>query len=80
VHVLIAKPGFKTLISQIYMPDDPNLESDVQFGVTRHLIANLVRHDEQQPDDATVQPPWYSVEYTFVLEAGESKLPKPPIK
>jgi len=80
VHVLIAKPGFKTLISQIYMPDDPNLESDVQFGVTRHLIADLVRHDEPQPSDPTAQSPWYSVDYTFVLEPGESKLPKPPIK
>ena len=80
VHVLIVKPGFKTLISQVYMPDDPRLESDVQFGVTRHLIANLVKHDESQPDDPHVQPPWYSVDYTFVLEPGESKLPKPPIK
>ena len=80
VHVLVAKPGFKTLISQIYMPDDPRLESDVQFGVTRHLIADLVTHDEPHSDDPNVQPPWYSVDYTFVLEPGESKLPKPPIK
>jgi catechol 1,2-dioxygenase len=80
VHVLIVKPGLKTLISQIYMPDDPRLESDVQFGVTRHLIANLVKHDEPQPDDPHMQPPWYSVDYTFILEPGESKLPKPPIK
>lgn len=80
VHVLIVKPGFKTLISQIYMPDDPRLESDVQFGVTRHLIANLVKHDEPRPDDPHVQVPWYSVDYTFVMQPGESKLPQPPIK
>ena len=80
VHVLIAKARFKTLISQIYMPDDPRLESDVQFGVTRHLIAKLVKHDEPRADDRTVQPPWYSVDYTFVLEPGESRLPQPPIK
>jgi catechol 1,2-dioxygenase len=80
VHVLIAKPGFKTLISQIYMPDDPWLDTDVQFGVTRHLIADLVQHDDPRPDDPTVQPPWYSVDYTFDLEPGESKLPQPPIK
>ena len=80
VHVLIVKPGFKTLISQIYMPDDPRLETDVQFGVTRHLIADLVRHEEPQPQDPTVLPPWYSVDYTFVLDPGESRLPQPPIK
>ena len=43
------KPGFKTLISQIYDPEDKNIETDVQFGVTRHLIGNYVRHDERVP-------------------------------
>ena len=80
VHVMVVKPGFKTLISQIYMPDDPWLETDVQFGVRRNLIADLVKHDEPPADDPTVQPPWYSVDYNFTLEPGESKLPKAPIK
>ena len=44
VHFLIFKPGFKTLISQVYLQDDPNLESDVQFGVTRPLVGNYIRH------------------------------------
>ena len=35
LHFLVYKPGFKTLISQIYDPEDKNIESDVQFGVTR---------------------------------------------
>src|SRR5690242_9570228 len=38
LHFLIFKEGFKTLISQIYSPDDPNLQTDSQFGVTRALI------------------------------------------
>src|SRR3954451_24560630 len=46
VHALIFKPGFKTLISQVYVDDDENLESDVQFGVTRALIGDFVKHDE----------------------------------
>src|SRR5437016_7401813 len=36
LHFLAAKDGFKTLISQVYSPDDPHIETDVQFGVTRH--------------------------------------------
>ena len=28
---MIYKPGFKTLISQIYVPDDEHIDSDVQF-------------------------------------------------
>jgi catechol 1,2-dioxygenase len=77
VHALILKPGFKTLISQVYADDDPNLESDAQFGVTRALIGRFECHDEPHPD-ATV--PWYSLDYTFAMEPGEARLPRPPIK
>src|SRR5581483_5207609 len=45
LHFLVYKPGFKTLISQLYVPDDAHIETDVQFGVTRHLIGKYVRHD-----------------------------------
>ncbi len=41
LHFLAYKGGFKTLISQLYAPDDRYIENDVQFGVTRHLIGNL---------------------------------------
>ena len=41
LHFLTYKPGFKTLISQIYIPDDKNIETDVQFGVTRAFDRQL---------------------------------------
>src|ERR1700761_851045 len=44
VHVLIYKPGYKTHISQVYANDDKNLETDAQFGVTKTLVGNFVRH------------------------------------
>ena len=50
LHFMIYKPGFKTLISQIYVPDDEHLDSDVQFGVTRALIGDYVRHDEPEAE------------------------------
>jgi catechol 1,2-dioxygenase len=80
LHFLIYKPGFKTLISQIYVNDDERLDSDVQFGVTRALIGNYVRHDNGAAPAADVEPPWYSLDYTFPMEAGEARLPRPPIK
>ena len=80
VHLLLFKPGFKTLVSQVFMPDDDHLEDDVQFGVTRSLIGHLVRHDEPAPDQPRVEAPWYSLDHTFVLEPGEATLPVPPIK
>jgi catechol 1,2-dioxygenase len=80
LHVLASKDGFKTLISQVYVPDDPYLETDVQFGVTRRLIGNYVRHEDEPAPDPGVDGPWYSLEYTFMMEPGESKLPAAPIK
>jgi catechol 1,2-dioxygenase len=79
LHFLILKPGFKTLISQIYSNDDDKLETDVQFGVTRALIGNYLCHDDAAPaPDVTGE--WYSLDQTFVMEPGKSRLPKPPIQ
>jgi catechol 1,2-dioxygenase len=79
MHALILKPGYKTLISQVYADDDPHLETDVQFGVTRALIGRYERHDEPHPTEPDVGVAWYSLDYTFVMEPGEARLPRPPI-
>jgi catechol 1,2-dioxygenase len=79
LHVLAFKEGYKTLITQVFVDDDERLESDVVFGVTRHLIGDYRRHDEAAAE-ADVSPPWYSLDYEFVMEPGEAKLPNPPIK
>lgn len=79
VHVLAHKHGFKTLISQIYVDDTDYLTSDVQFGVTRALVGKLVAHDTPHPTDGDVGQ-WFTLDHTLVLEAGESRLPIPPIK
>lgn len=80
VHALIFKPGFKTLISQVYADDDENLESDVQFGVTSALIGHFEKHEDAHPAHPDAGVPWYSLDYTYVMEPGEAKLPRPPIK
>jgi catechol 1,2-dioxygenase len=80
IHALVFKEGYKTLTSQVYADDDPNLETDVQFGVTRALVGKFVRHDAPHPTERSIEAPWYSLDYTFVMEPGEARLPKPPIK
>jgi catechol 1,2-dioxygenase len=80
LHALIVKPGYKVLISQVYDPKDPHISTDVQFGVTKALMGDYVRHDEAHPSDPAVTTPWYSLDYTYVMEPGETVLPKPPIK
>ena len=69
LHFLIEKPGYKTIASQVYDPEDPHLETDSQFGVTKALIGDY----RKQPDGS------YSLEFTFVLEPGEARRPKAPI-
>jgi hydroxyquinol 1,2-dioxygenase len=72
IHFMIRKAGFKTQFSQVYSSDDPNLNTDVQFGVTQRLIGDYqLKGDKNNP--------WYVLDYQFVIEAGESKVPNPPI-
>jgi catechol 1,2-dioxygenase len=80
LHALIFKPGFKVLISQVYDPNDPHIDTDVQFGVTKALIGDFIRHDELHDSEPDVATPWYSLDYTYVMEEGEAVLPRPPIK
>jgi catechol 1,2-dioxygenase len=80
LHTLIAKPGYKVLISQVYDPTDPHIDSDAQFGVTKALLGDYVRHDEPHPSDPTGATPWYALAHTYAMEPGETILPKPPIE
>jgi catechol 1,2-dioxygenase len=68
LHFLIHKAGYKTIASQVYDPEDPHLETDSQFGVTRALVGNYVRKGDG-----------YELAFTFELEPGEARLPKAPI-
>lgn len=79
LHFLIRKEGFKTQFSQVYVSDDPNLDSDVQFAVTQKLVGDFVRHVEAHPENREIKAPWFSLDYDFILEAGLSVMPKAPI-
>jgi catechol 1,2-dioxygenase len=48
--------------------------------VTRALIGDYQRHETGSPPAADVKAPWYTLDYKFVMEAGEATLPVPPIK
>jgi protocatechuate 3,4-dioxygenase beta subunit len=69
LHFLAFRPGYKTLITQVFVDDDQHLETDVVFGVTRHLIGDFKKVEAG-----------YTLDYSFVMEPGEARLPTPPIK
>jgi catechol 1,2-dioxygenase len=79
IHFMICKAGFKTQFAQVYSDDDPHLETDVQFGVTRASIGRYVLHEGEPAPSPDVTGPWYSLDHHFVIEPGEAKLPRPPI-
>ena len=79
MHFLIHKPGYKTHISQVYVNDDPYLETDAQFGVTRALIGDYVYHENEPAPDLEVTGPWCSLDFTFTIEPGDDSLPLAPI-
>jgi catechol 1,2-dioxygenase len=79
IHFLIHKPGYKTQFSQVYSSDDPNLETDVQFGVTRALVGQYVLHQDEKAPDPDVKGRWYSLDHHFVILPGDASLPAPPI-
>lgn len=80
LHALVVKEGYKVLISQVYDPKDPHIDSDAQFGVTKALLGDYVLHRKPHPSSPDVVPPWYSLDYTYVMERGEKVLPRAPIK
>lgn len=69
LHFLAFREGYKTLITQVFVDEDQHLETDVVFGVTRHLIGDFRKAGTG-----------YTLDYTFVMEPGEARLPTPPIK
>jgi catechol 1,2-dioxygenase len=79
LHFLIYKTGYKTVTSQIYSPDDPHLNTDAQFGVTRALIGRYEMHENEPAPVPEVAGTWYSLQHTFILQPGESWLPTPPV-
>lgn len=66
VHALVREVK---LTEKVYDPQDPHLQTDSQFGVTQALIGDY----QKQPDGS------YRLEFTFVIEPGEARLPRAPI-
>ena len=79
MHFLVRKPDYKTHISQVYVNDDPYLDTDAQFGVTRTLIGDYVYHENEPAPDPEVTSLWYSLDFTFTIEPGDDSLPLAPI-
>ena len=50
-------------------------------ALSRGAFLAILRYDKRVTGipDPDVTGPWYSLDYTFVMEQGDDRLPKPPI-
>ncbi|MCS6892853.1 MAG: dioxygenase [Rhodovarius sp.] len=62
IHLLITAPGYRDLVTALYFADDPHVDSDTVFGVSRSLI---VQERTDLPDSPIPGMP--AVRYDFTL-------------
>ncbi|SPA55842.1 hydroxyquinol 1,2-dioxygenase [Cupriavidus taiwanensis] len=79
IHFIVAAPGYRTLVTQVFADEPAQLESDVTFGVHRQLVGQLQRHDHGYSPWGSVPAPFFTLAFDFTLEPGEQTFPKPPI-
>ncbi|MDK1387749.1 intradiol ring-cleavage dioxygenase [Sinorhizobium sp. 8-89] len=75
LHYIIKANGFETLITHIFDPDDPYINSDAVFGVKESLLAEFKRtHDPVRAKEYGFEEDFWEVEHDFVLaRAGEAR-------
>ena len=68
LHYILKADGFETLITHIFDPDDPYINSDAVFGVKQSLLAEFRRVDDAVRAKAyDFAGAFWEVEYDFVL-------------
>jgi hydroxyquinol 1,2-dioxygenase len=68
LHFRVAKPGYDTLITHVFVDGDEYLDSDAVFGVRASCIGNYVRHEAgEKVEGVTQKSPFYRLDYRFAL-------------
>jgi len=49
IHFLIGAPGYRELVTALYLGHDPYIDSDVVFGVSQALVVRPVANDPDAP-------------------------------
>ncbi len=72
LHYIISAPGFETLTTHIFDPDDPYIHSDAVFGVKESLMAKFEPvSDPAQMAAQGFDKPYVEVHHDFVLAPGK---------
>ncbi|MFC3851703.1 dioxygenase [Salinispirillum marinum] len=80
LHFTVSAAEHNTLVTQIFPEDDLFVESDCVFGVTsKDLAIPFPMHYDGNAPDADVTGEYCTLDLTFDLSPGESRLPSSPI-
>ncbi|SDY65608.1 intradiol ring-cleavage dioxygenase [Herbiconiux ginsengi] len=68
VHFMVSAPGYRTLITHIFVKGDEWLDDDAVFGVKDSLIVPFVEHGAgTAPDGRQLDGSWSEAEFSIVL-------------
>jgi protocatechuate 3,4-dioxygenase beta subunit len=69
VHFMISAEGYQPVTTELFVADDPYLDSDAVFGVRESLIVPFVRLvADEEAQSLGVSGSYFRVVYNFVLE------------
>ncbi|HEY2059060.1 MAG TPA: maleylacetate reductase and hydroxyquinol 1,2-dioxygenase domain-containing protein [Amycolatopsis sp.] len=71
VHFMIAHPGFRTLVTQLFVQGGDYLDSDTVFGVKDGLIVDFTEQSGPAPDGREPAGGWRRLDFTFRISPAE---------
>jgi alcohol dehydrogenase class IV/protocatechuate 3,4-dioxygenase beta subunit len=69
LHFMIAKPGYHTLITQLFVKGGDYLDSDTVFGVKDGLIVDFAARTGPAPDGRDL-PSWHLLDFVFHISGS----------
>jgi hydroxyquinol 1,2-dioxygenase len=67
LHFKVTAPGYRTLVTHIFVPGDRYLDSDAVFGVKESLVVPFEQHGPGPAPGRVLDGPWTSAVFDIVL-------------
>jgi catechol 1,2-dioxygenase len=68
IHFIVSAPGYETLITQVFVKGDAQIEEDVVFTGSDNMVGDFKKESDH-----------FLLSYDFPLQRGVSTMPKAPI-
>ena len=68
IHFIVSAPGYETLVSQIFVKGDKQIEEDAVFTASEKMVGDFTKDGDH-----------FRLSYDFPLRRGVSTMPKAPI-